>query len=478
MTFALRDYQADLISRARDSLRRHQSILLALPTGAGKSCIGAYMGHGATAKGKRTWFLVHRDFLIEQTLSTFRTVGISCGVIAAGYPYNPFLHVHVVSIQTLARRYPKLTPPDFAIVDECHHAASRTWATIIAWMRAAGTRIVGLTATPARLDGKGLNAFFSDMVAGPSVADLIGMGFLSPYRAFAPSRPNLDAVHTRAGDYAKDELDEVMDNKSIVGDIVGHYRRLGYVNHGPDQGRPLRAIYFAVSVRHSQHIAATFNSAGVAARHLDAGSSTVERTRAAIDLSRGTLSVLTNCDLFGEGYDLSAQAGCDVSIACVGLARPTQSVVLHLQQIGRALRPKDGGAAAIILDHAGNCGRHGLPDTPREWSLQGIDPAVRRQATDTLAVRQCPACFAVHTPRPSCPECGHVYVIEGRQVDEVDGELQEIDPTSVISFERRREQGMARDLTELEEFARRQGYKPGWARHVWEARQRKEQARG
>ena len=471
--FALRPYQSDLIARTRDSLRRHVSVLVQLPTGGGKTAMGAYMTSGATARGKRTWFLCHRDFLIEQTLAAFRTVGISCGVIAAGYGYNPFVQVHVVSIPTLARRYQKLTPPDFAIVDECHHAASRTWATIIAWMRTAGTRIVGLTATPARLDGKGLDDFFSDMVTGPSVADLIGMGFLSPYRAFAPSRPDLDAVHTRAGDYAKDELDAVMDTSSIVGDIVGHYRRLAH-DH---QGRPLRAIYFAVSVRNSQHIAATFNQAGVAARHLDAGSSTVDRTRAAVDLSRGAVAVLTNCDLFGEGYDLSAQAGRDVSVEAVGLARPTQSLVLHCQQIGRALRPKDGGQAAVILDHAGNCQRHGLPDTPREWSLTGIDPAARRKATDTLAVRQCPACFAVHMPRPSCPECGHVYVIEGRQVDEVDGELQEIDP-AIIQFQRRREQGMARDLASLEEFARQRGYKPGWARHVWEARQRKEQARG
>lgn len=459
--FALRDYQSALIQDTRAALSRNRAVLLQLPTGGGKTALGAYMTSGATERGRRTWFLVHRDFLLAQTVAAFRQVGISTGIIAAGHAPNPFADVQVVSIPTLARRYHRMQPPDFAIVDECHHAPSRTWRNILQWMTCP---VVGLTATPSRLDGRGLSEFFGEIVCGPSVAELISAGYLSDYRAYAPSRPDLSAVHTRAGDYATDELASIMDDGQIIGDIVGWYKRLA-------AGK--RAIYFAVSVRHSQHIAVAFNAAGIPARHLDASSTTEERLGAAREFASSRILVLTNVDLFGEGYDLASQAGTEVTVEAVGLARPTQSLVLHLQQVGRSLRPKPNGERAIILDHAGNLARHGLPDREREWSLEGIPK--KKKGDSGPAIRMCPACFAVHRPAAACPYCGHVYIVEPRTPEEVAGELAEVDRERARIAERhskRREEHACRTLDTLCALGQSRGYRHprAWAENLMRAR--------
>jgi superfamily II DNA or RNA helicase len=304
------------------------------------------------------------------------------GFVAAGREFNPYQRVAVCSVDTLRRRLARLTPPDLIIWDEAHHVSAKTWGSVYAW---AGQqcRHVGLSATPARLDGRGLDKYFGALVHGPSTGELIARHFLSGYRAFAPSTPDLSRVHTRAGDYASGELAGVMDTGQIAGNIVGTYQRLA-------NGK--RAIYYAVSIDHSRHLVGAFRAAGVDATHLDGNSSAAERTQAARDCAEGRVKVLCNVDLFGEGFDLAASAGRDVNIEAVGLCRPTQSLTLHLQQIGRALRPKQ--SPAIILDHAGNLMRHGLPDDERTWTLEGITRQ-QRQADNGPAVRMCNSCFGV-----------------------------------------------------------------------------------
>ena len=465
MTFALRPYQSTMIDECRSLLKRHRSVMLQLPTGGGKTAMGAFMAGTAAGRGMRVWFCCHRDFLIAQTRSAFRDAGIRAGVIAAGHPISPFEPVHVCSIPTLTRRLAKLKPPDFMIVDEAHHSEAKTWKKIIAWFReGGGSRMVGLSATPARLDGRGLDDCYDAMVAGPSVSWLMEAGFLSRYRAYAPSTPDMQGVHTRAGDYARDETEAVMDRPSIVGDIIGHYRRLAL-------GK--RAIYFAVSVRASEHLAAMFNTAGVAARHLDAGSSADERRGAANDLAEGRLAVLVNVDLFGEGYDLSQQAGREVPVEAVGLARPTQSLVLHLQQIGRSLRPKPEPAA--ILDHAGNLMRHGLPDDDRVWTLAGVEKPAKK-GEQAAPVRQCPECYGVHRVAPACVYCGFVYPIASREVEHVEGDLEEIDK-EMIRRARKTEEWRCKTVDELSALGQARGYRHArqWAEHVMRARARKKE---
>lgn len=463
--FALRDYQTRIIDETRDALRTSTSVLIQSATGSGKTNLATYMIGRAAERGRRAWFVCHRDFLLTQTAATFDTIGVQYGFIAAGREFNVHRAVQIASIDTLRRRLERLTPPDLIVWDEAHHVAARSWMAVRQWADARTAvgrmaRHIGLSATPARLDGRGLDGAFSALVRGPSVAWLIERGFLSGYRAFAPTAPVLDGVHTRAGDYARGELAAVMDTDQIAGNIVGTYK---------EHANGKRAIYFAVSVEHSQHLAAQFNAAGVAARHLDASSSAVERMAAARAMADGDIRVLCNVDLFGEGFDLSAQAGREVPIECVGLCRPTQSLALHLQQVGRGLRPKL--EPAIILDHAGNCMRHGLPDDDREWTLEGRRNT-GRSAAAVPPVSRCASCFAVFSPAPRCPYCAAPVEQSPHEVTEVAVDMAEVN-RQVLQAQRRGEQRAARSYEDLVAIGKARGYADGWARHIWAARQAK-----
>jgi DNA repair protein RadD len=480
----VRDYQADLIERTRAALRRHRRVLIQLATGGGKTAVAAFMTAGALKRGHRVGFACHRDFLLDQTGKTFARVGIPHTFVAAGLGWNPHIPCTIYSIDTLRRRLDRILPPDILIVDEAKHACSASWSKVIGeWARQSV--IIGLDATPVRLDGQGLGVHFDEMVSGPSVRWLMENGYLSGYRAFgSPVHADLSAVRTTAGDFNRGQLNEAMDRNVLIGDLVRHY-----LSHAGGK----RAIYYAVSIEHSQHIAAMFRENGVRAIHLDGTSPTEERRLGARAMATGHVDVIVNVDLLGEGYDLAAQAEMDVTIEAVGLARPTHSLALHLQQIGRALRPKPGGAPAIILDHAGNIQRHGLPDMARQWSLAGIPK--KKSGLQSVPTRQCKACFHIHTPAPACPECGHIYEIQGRQVKERDGELVEFDggrfqTMTLEGFKRhlagvdgdplKAAEALARDLgaderelKALVALAKRRGHKPSWAAHVWAANEAK-----
>lgn len=463
----LRDYQSDIIDRARAALARTRRVLIQLATGGGKTAIAAFIASEARKRQKRIWMLCHRDFLLDQTALTFDSVDLPYGFIAAGRPFNPAHAVHICSVGTIQRRLDKLTAPDVFIWDEVKHIAAKSWASIFNW--APHAIHIGLDATPWRLDGRGLDDYFDDMVCGPSVSELMQAGFLSQYRAFAPSAPNLTGVHTIAGDYNRGELGTVMDDGQIIGDMVRHYR---------ERADGQRAVYFAVGIEHSKHIANTFSANGIPATHLDGSSSSIERQTAARSLADGKISVLSNVDILGEGFDLAAAAGSEVAVGCVGLARPTKSLALHLQQIGRALRPKE--TPAIILDHAGNLLRHGLPDDSRAWTLQGIDRH-KAAASAGPAVTQCSHCFGVHRAGlVVCPYCGIGRVTQVRDVKEIAGELLEIDRAAMHAREldrkarERQEQFEARTTAELIQLARRRGYRnPSyWALNIIRARAR------
>lgn len=461
----LRQYQQRIIDETRLALRQHPSVLVQSATGSGKTVLAAAMLGTARQRGRRAWFLAHRDFLLEQTSKTFDQVGIPHAFIAAGRLQDASEPIQIVSVQTLGRRLKRYAPPDLIVWDEAHHVAARTYRQIREW--ANGSRHIGLSATPTRLDGRGLDNYFSAMVLGPSVADLIDGGHLSRYRAFAPGAPDMRGIHTRAGDYAANELTNVMDTGQIIGDMVRHYK---------ERADGKRALYFAVSIQHSQHIAGSFLAAGVPALHLDGTSTTEERISAARAFADRSVSVISNVDLFGEGYDLASQAGSpDAVVEAVGLARPTQSLALHLQQVGRALRPK--AEPAVILDHAGNLLRHGLPDDDREWSLAGIDR--KKRAESAAGVRMCGKCFCVVRQGVRvCPSCGTLFPVMAREVEEVAGALAEVDVDAVRAA-RQAEQKQARDYHSLVGIAKQRGYRSPekWARHVIDSRDKGAQKR-
>lgn len=402
----------------------------------------------AVAKGRRCWFLVHRRELVDQSVRTLvESADLHTGIVAAGYPADAAAPVQVCSVGSLARRMGQLRPPDLVIIDECHHACSASWAALLGQL--SGAVHVGLTATPARLDGRGLRPHFDAMLLGPTTADLMAAGYLSPYRLFAPSIVDTSQVHTVAGDYNKAEVSALMAASTVVGDAVSTYRR-----HAA--GR--RALVFAWSLEASRGLAGAFAAAGVPAAHVDGETPPGERRAAMAAFRAGDLRVITSVDLFGEGLDVPA-------VDAIFMLRPTSSLGLYLQQVGRGLRPAPGKDACLIFDHCGNYTRHGLPDDPREWSLDGRKKGKAKPKPAPL--KRCPQCFAVASiGARACPACGAPYLVQSREVEQVEGELVAIDPAAVRA-QTFKDARAARSLAELQAIGKRAGYAHGWAWHRW-----------
>ncbi len=450
----LRPYQAEAIADARAAYKAgHRAVLFQLPTGGGKTITASTVVQGAAQKGNVTWWLTHRRELAGQASQTFHALGIPHGTVQAGFVSNPTACVQVASIQTIVRRLEALPAPNLIVFDEAHHLGAASWEQI--FDRFPRARVLGLTATPWRLDGQGLGRWFNHMVRGPSTADLIEEGSLSPFRLFAPALPDLTGVETTAGDYQRGALAKAMDKPQIVGDAIGHYTRLC-------PGK--RAVAFAAGVENSQRIAAQFNAAGIAAEHVDGSMSNEARDAAVARFRRGETLILSNADLFGEGFDVPA-------IEAAILLRPTKSLSLHLQQVGRALRPCEGKAEAIILDHAGNSLRHGLPDDEREWSLEDREKRKKADAVE-VTVRQCKECFFVYRPAPKCPQCGHAPPVVAREIEQVEGTLTEF-KRAVETRQRKRAEADCQTLEDWQALARERGYKSGWAMIRYQARQRR-----
>jgi len=456
--FSLRPYQQAVVDGVRDSFRsgRRRPLLVA-PTGSGKTVIFSFVTASAAAKGNRTLVLVHRAELLEQCHRSLSQMDVPHGLIASGLTPDRSQLTQIASVQTLVRRFDRVLPPDLIVIDEAHHATAGAWASVLS--QYPNARVLGVTATPQRLDGKGLGQVFDDLIRGPEVTKLIDEGYLCKPVYYAPKTVDLTGVHMVAGDYNRAEVAERMDRPTITGDAVIHYRKYA-------EGQP--CIVFCTGIKHAEHVAQAFNAVGYRFKVIDGTLAKEERARRVLDLSSGALQGLVSVDIVSEGFDLPC-----VSTAI--LLRPTASLSLHLQQIGRVLRPSPGKQRAVILDHVGNCRRHGLAEEVRDWSLDGIRKRGKRGPQDDVAdTRQCPECFAVHTPSPQCPQCLHVYEIKNRIPDVVDGELEELQAREAIRG-RKREQGTAQTLEDLIRVGKARGMKNpyGWAHNVFKARQRK-----
>lgn len=451
----LREYQVKAIDDTRNALRQHDSVLLTAPTGAGKTALTVNMMGTAASRGKSSMFLVHRQELLDQTSRALWEQKLEHGMIASGKGMSR-LPVQVASVQTLVRRLDKVQAPDLVVIDEAHRAAASTYTKIIEAFKEINPsmKVVGLTASPQRTDGKGLNDLFQDLVHGPSVRWLIDNGYLADYELLAPpSQADLSKLHTRMGDYAVDEVEAAVDKPAIIGDAVDHYRNIA-------MGK--RCAVFCVSRKHSRHVCEQYNAAGIPAEHVDGETPTAERKASVARFVKGETLVLCSVELFIEGFDCPG-------IEVVQMLRPTQSVVVYLQAIGRALRPAPGKAKAIILDHVNNWERHGLPDDDRDWALEGKkkDKLKVSENLPSLGITQCPApCFTIFKKDTgACPKCGKGVEAGGRKELEVmDGELEKVD-TATLRKQRKQEQGQARSLRDLIQLGIRRGMnKPSaWA---------------
>lgn len=463
--------QAALKPKLRDAMRRHKAILLQAACGFGKTVVLADLAAAARMRSRRVIFSVHRKELIVQTARTFDKFGLDYSYVAAGRPYNPQSGLWIASIPTLRNRMEEAPDCDLLIIDECHLSASAGWSRVINHYRERGAYRLGCSASPLRLDGRGLGEHFDEMVCGPSVAELMAMGRLSDYRMFAPKTPDLSQLHLRGNDYRVEEAEELMSAPSITGDAISTWKQHAFNK---------RTLCFCVSRERSKATAAAFREAGIAALHIDGETHNDIRARALRDLADGALKVVTNVQLFTEGVDLAALAGReDVTVECIINLRPTQSIALWTQIIGRALRRKQ--EPAIILDHTGTWSKLGLPETPREWSLEGEIKIAKKAASKAKVCAKCFRTLGSHVRKCPAP-CNYEFPVESREVEERDGELHELDRELELARQKtadRQEQGMATGREALIEIGRRKGYKSPerWADHVLAGRQAKREKR-
>lgn len=382
MTITLRDYQHRAIDMLRPVAR--QRPILVLPVGAGKTTVAAEIIRRAVLAGKRVLFIAHRRELIQQAAERFRRFGIPPGIIMAGARPSDAM-VQVASIQTLARR--EAPPADVVIVDEAHHCRAGSYLSVL--KQYPDALIIGLTATPFRLDGRGLGFIFGAIVAPVTVRQLIDhtdRPILEPI-VYAPATiPNLAGVHVRGGDFNTEELAERVNTKQLTGSIVEHWTTLA---------RGKRTIVFAVNVEHSEAIVERFREHQVAAEHVDGGTPGKQRDAIFARLASGKTLVVSNVGIATEGWDLPA-------LEVVVLARPTKSLCLHIQMIGRGMRAAEG-KSCLVLDHAGNHHRLGMVTDEIEYSL---DDKPKKTAATAPPVKQCKECYAIFSGGRACPQCG------------------------------------------------------------------------
>lgn len=458
-------HQQDIVDKIRQAIMQgHRSVLVQSPVGSGKTVLFGHLTASANAKFKRVVILVHRQELLEQASGVLMDFGVPHGLIKAGQQYQQDRRIHVGSVQTVVRRLEKLPVPDLLIYDESHHISAKSWATIHElWSPQA--ICIGLTATPVRMDGKGLKTYFSTMIHGPKIDWLTERGFLAPYQVFS-HECDLEGVSKRAGDFAKNDLEKKLRSGTILGDFVEEYLKLG-------QGRP--GVCFCPTIKMSLELADRLCDAGVRAMHVDGETNDFARSKYLRMFRRGELDILTNVDLFGEGLNVPG-------IQVIGMIRPTLSPGLFMQQLGRGLRVEENKERALILDHAGNFIRHGFPEEWPDWVLADGRKADDEPGEIVEKVKLCAGCFAtLKLPVRKCPYCGTVGVRKERRVAMTKGELKELKrkeklekekTTALRRAERRQSLKKIQSFEEAVEYGKRMGYKSDWAGHYWAAREK------
>lgn len=429
----LRPYQNDLVEQVRMAWREgYQAPCIVLGCGGGKSCIVAEIARRTTWNGKRVMFIVHRKELVDQICKTFVKWGVLMDLCDIGM------------VQTFTRRLHKLHRPALIITDENHHSPAQGYKHIYEYF--PDVKRIGVTATPIRINGDGLGDVNDKLIEGVSTKWLIENNCLSPYDYYAPDIADLTGLHIKMGEYVTADVEKAMIKKAVFGNAIKYYRQLA-------DGK--KALCYCSSVKHSEATAKAFNDAGISARHIDGTTPKSERDRIISDFRNGKITILCNVDLISEGFDVP---DCE----CTILLRPTQSLTLYIQQSMRCMRYKPG-KKAVIIDHVGNYARHGMPDDDRKWSLDKADHKKNKQEKPDVKVRQCPECFYIFEPNKeilSCPHCGYVFPVAERKIDtEDDKQLIKIEGFKLDLQSPEDCQSYA----ELREYAKKRGYKQGWA---------------
>lgn len=445
----LRDYQQTMKSEIYQAWNSgHKNVLAVAPTGSGKTALKAAIIAECRLP---TFAIAHRQELVGQISNAVAESGVYHRIIAPkpvikfciaqhiklfGRSYHHAqAPIAVAGVDTLNIRADSLSQllnqTRIWDIDEAHHVLTNNkWGKAVSlFPNAFG---LGVTATPTRTDRKSLSrkrsGLFDYMVVGPSVRNLIDRGYLSDYIVYGLP-PSIDisqvTVSETTGEFNQDQLRKAAHRSTITGDIVEHYLRIAAGKRG---------ITFVVDVEMARETADAFKSRGIRAEAISANTPDIARIEFIDRFRNGALDQLVNVDLFGEGFDVPA-------VEVVSLGRPTWSLSLHKQQMGRCMRPAPGKTHGIIIDHAGNITRPGLglPDKFHAWSLDDEEPGRRKRQQfepKEISVMTCVKCFrGFEAFTRVCPFCGH-YQEPGRrdQPEFVEGDLVEYSPELLASL--------------------------------------------
>lgn len=350
----LRNYQQEMLDRLQDAWTRCRSVMLQMPTGTGKTVLMAEVIRKSSYLNGGVLIVAHRRELLEQIRETVESFGIDMEKE----------HVVVESIQKLARRSLPLTPPkgegnfspSLVIIDEAHHALAATYRML--WERWPEANFLGLTATPCRLSGEPFTDLFDVLVQSWSVREFIDKGWLSDLdyislKADSPAVRKVAGLDKRGtdGDYQTKQSALVLDTEESIEHLYRSYKQFA-------EGR--KGIVYAINRDHARHIAAYYQQHGVRCAVIDSKTPAKERQKAVEDYRQQALDVLVNCEIFGEGFDVP-------EVEFLQLARPTLSLALFLQQVGRGMRVSEGKDRVIVLDQVGLYLSMGLPTAERDW---------------------------------------------------------------------------------------------------------------
>jgi len=468
----LRSYQTQLLQNVFSAFAQgKRCVFLQLPTGGGKTHCFSHLAREFLNQQQGVLVIAHRKELIEQAHNKLTAIsGLPAAKITAGKKVDPTYQLHIASIQTIRNRKHK-PEAGIVIIDEAHHATSKSYSNLITAYPNA--YILGVSATPMRCDGGALNRYFDELITGPSVRELINQGYLCPFRLFGASHQiSTDNIKITGGDYNKKQLQKVVEEQIVCTDVKETWQKYA-------SGK--QTVIFNVSVSYSQHLAQTFNDAGIPAAHIDGGTPRAQRESLIQQFRDQKIRILCNCEIVTEGFDVPG-------MEAVQIVRPTRSLILWLQMVGRVLRPFPGKETALIIDHTDNWKRLGLPDDNYQWSLHPISLPKSEHAL------QCGECHHVFKPQPherkiptkvginrltgelreiyqaQCPHCLRPVDFECRHENDGGGlrllnqddnlEIREIPPGTqgwaILHFE---------NLVAIQQQA---GYKPGWLHYKLE----------
>ncbi len=465
--FEDRQYQTDAIEYIINEPDDRRPILCA-PTGSGKTVVVAKLAKHYLDQGKTFGFLTPREEILWQNHGVTQEI---CGVtnvsvFKSGESWRAWLPIHIISWPTLRARAAKqnLLWPDVDVlaIDECHLALSKMMVERVLPHYEDNTKIFGVTATPARKSGKGLGQYFTNIKHVTTVRQLIKDGYLAPCEYWGGKMADLSGVGMSRGDYNEKQLAEA--SAPLVGDVIENWARLASSRH---------TIVFAVDVAHCEALTERFQQAGVKAAALHIHKTPERRHQINEAFKRRDIQVLVNVTIASYGYDAP-------SVDCIVLARPTKSVVLWLQMIGRGMRPHPGKDFCMIIDHTGGVRDPdlGYADDLRRWRLDNRKRASANWSRDDRnekkeegedKAHECEECRYVFSRSLVCPKCGWEIPLPKRDIEATQADL--------VRISRLRKDGPKEEWPDTKSFylmlrhhAARKRYKPAWARYKYEER--------